>query len=173
MTEEQMRYNQWLANPPKFYCRSLANCEEPMSYCDHQCFECMAVVGETRLKNKAMATVKREGNTVYIQHLDHMRKVGEILQATAGEEIESDVLLVERDREKHMMMVWQAYGFAKEVMDHKDWFGFVQIEETDHGQRNTYLIPREDLVLHGREYQTDGFEKQYFVTVEKLQKYKL
>lgn len=124
-----------------------------------------------------MATVKREGNIVYIQHMDKMRRVGEIITNVLVDDMDGtsdqSILLVERDREKHMMMVWQAYGFAKEVMDHKDWFSFVQLQETDHGKKSIYLIPREDLILHGREHQTEGFERQYFVTVEKLQQYKI
>lgn len=86
---------------------------------------------------------------------------------------DASILLIERNREKHMMMVWQAYGFSKEVMDHKDWFGLVQLDETDHGKKVTYLIPREDLILHGRLHQSENFERQYFVPVEKLQKYKV
>ncbi len=71
------------------------------------------------------------------------------------------------------MKVWQAYGFAKEVMDHEDWFQYVQIDERigTTGKQFIYVIPRIDIVLHGREYETDNFERQYFVTLAKLEQY--
>lgn len=111
-----------------------------------------------------MATVKKEGNVVYVQTMDKMRRVGTLL---------GEILETERDRAKHLMQVWQAYGFSKEVMDHKDWFEYVSISETNGTEVNLYLIPRVDLVLHAREHQSQDFERQYFITLEKLQPYKV
>lgn len=114
-----------------------------------------------------MGVVKKEGNIIYVQQADKMRKVGEIISDGTNK-----ILLVERDESKHLMLVWLAYGFAKEVLDHGDWFEYIQIDEvTRNGGRNTYFIPRKDIVLHSREYQSEGFERQYFITKQILEKY--
>lgn len=123
-----------------------------------------------------MGTIKKDGDNVYIQHLDKMRKVGHIVHGIMKtEKGEEDIatLVVQRNRDSHLLLVWQAYGFAKDVMDHEDWFSYVQVEEQVGNKTNTYMVPRPDLVLHGRIYETDNFERQYFVTLDKLQKYKV
>lgn len=57
LTTEQAAYINWCKHPPSFYCRKHTNAEQPPEnskgwYCTKQCFDCMATVGETRLKNK-------------------------------------------------------------------------------------------------------------------------
>jgi hypothetical protein len=118
-----------------------------------------------------MGVVKKEGRIVSVQQGDKWRKVGEI-----EEEDGFTILKVHRDRSAHLMRVYNAYGFSKDVIDHDDWFDFVLIEEEVMNENvktnNTYFIPRQDIVLEGKSYQSEGFERQYFVSLEKLQTYK-
>lgn len=60
LTTRQAAYINWCDNPPNFYCKKYSNAELPPDnenearkwYCTKQCFDCMAIVGETRIKNK-------------------------------------------------------------------------------------------------------------------------
>lgn len=128
-----------------------------------------------------MATIRREGNKIYILVENRMRLVGEVIDfrdydKLSGERTNNDglSLMTERNREEHMMITSGTYGFAKEVIDHKDWFDYVLINETskEDGQQS-YLIPRTEIILHGRTMESGGFEKQYFVKLETLKKYKI
>lgn len=114
-----------------------------------------------------MGMVKKENNEIFIQEGEKLRKVGHI------EELgETKVLNVFRDRSKHLMKVWNAYGFAKDVIDHTDWFDYMLLEELNGTERSRYFIPRQDIVLEGKLRQTEGFERQYFIPLEKLEMFK-
>lgn len=124
-----------------------------------------------------MGVVKKEDNKIFIQIADKWREIGEL----EGED--TVVLKVYRDRSKHLMNVWKAYGFAKDVIDRDDWFDYVYLKEkvkdmqTDGSiliaaEYRTYLIPRTEIVLEGRLYETDGFERQYFVPLTVLERYR-
>ncbi len=128
-----------------------------------------------------MATIRREGNKIYVLVDNRMRLVGEIIDfrdydKLNGERTKNDgfCLMVDRNRENHLMITSGSYGFAKEVIDHKDWFDYVLINETSkqNGQQS-YLIPRPEIILHGRTMESGGFEKQYFVKLETLKKFKI
>ena len=118
-----------------------------------------------------MGVVKKEDNKIFIQVSDKWRQIGEL------EGMQTIVLKIRRNRDSHLMRVWNAYGFAKDVIDRGDWFEYVFIDEEvplENGnfEKNLYLIPRTDIVLEGRVYETEGFERQYFVPIELLKRYK-
>lgn len=116
-----------------------------------------------------MGTIKKEGNRIYVQVKNQMRLAGEIQPTTKGKPV---VLEMFRSYDKHLFKVWNSYGFSKEVMDHKDWFDYVLLnEETPAHGISSYMIPREDFILHGKEYEADGYERQYFMTKAKLLNY--
>lgn len=118
-----------------------------------------------------MATIKREENRIYIQtQSGKMALVGEVVEIPAP--VTKKILTTHRDFQKHLFKVWNSYGFAKEVIDHADWFDLVLLSETKGQKEFEYLIPRTDIILHGREYESESFERQYFITRERLKHYK-
>lgn len=113
-----------------------------------------------------MGVVKKENNSICIQEGDKWRTVGEL------EGTETIILKVFRDRSKHLMKVWNAYGFAKDVIDRNDWFEYLYLTEKNGSEESKYFIPRADIVLEGRLYQTEGFERQYFLPLTIIERYK-
>lgn len=112
-----------------------------------------------------MGVVKKDNKTIYIQEGDKWRAIGEL------EGSETVILKISRDRSKHLMKVWNAYGFAKDIIDRADWFEYVYLNEKNGSESNKYFIPRADIIIEGKLYQTEGFERQYFVPINILERY--
>lgn len=113
-----------------------------------------------------MGVVKKDNNYVCIQEGDKWRTVGEL------EGTETVILKMTKDRSKHLMKVWNAYGFAKDIIDQTTWFEYLYLTEINGSERSTYFIPRADIILEGKLYQTEGFERQYFVPLSVIERYK-
>jgi hypothetical protein len=97
-----------------------------------------------------------EGKPLTIEVNGEVRQIGILYDKT---------LVIVRDREKHLMRKWNAYGInAKQIDD-----GSVDTVVLQEG-KNQYLITAEDIKLHGRISTEGEFEKQYFVELDKFQK---
>lgn len=103
-------------------------------------------------------TIKIEGNEVKIKVGDQMKTIGEL---------HGRVLRVKRKRQEHLMRKFNAYGFAKQLMEETFFDHLHIIEHTPIGTRN-YLIDRNDIFTHGRYYQAPEYEKQIFLDLPTL-----
>jgi hypothetical protein len=98
-----------------------------------------------------------DGNHVFVQVGEEKRHVGEIKGKT---------LVVERDREKHLMKKWNSYGFNSEIIDNGTVTAVV-IKEKD---GNNFLITADNVKTFARIHQEEGWDKQYFIGLEHLTK---
>jgi len=110
-----------------------------------------------------MANIKIEKEVIYVQIDNEWRNIGVI---------RNKVLNVYRTRSKHLMRNFNAYGFNKDVIDSTNLFDFVALQETNMDEKNIYFIPREDILLEGRLYKAEGFDNQYFMSLDQLEQYK-
>jgi hypothetical protein len=110
-----------------------------------------------------MANLKIENETVFVQIDNEWRNVGVL---------RNRVLNVYRSRVKHLMRNFNAYGFNKDVIDSETHFDYVALQETYGDLKNVFFIPREDILLEGRLYKADGYDSQYFMSLDQLEQYK-
>jgi hypothetical protein len=108
--------------------------------------------------------------TIKIEQDEVKIKVGDKLQ-TIGK-LHGKVLHVKRDRSKHLMRKFGAYGFAKVLLE-QPFFDYLMVIETTEGVTNNYLIERELALSEGRVFQAPDFEKQVFVTLQMLNQYNI
>lgn len=108
-------------------------------------------------------TIKIEGKEVKIMVGTQMKTIGEL---------NNRVLRIKRDRDKHLMRKFNAYGFAKQLIE-ETFFDHVHIVETQPQGIVNYLIDRNDILTSGLYYKAEEFEKQIFVDLDTLQKYKI
>jgi hypothetical protein len=80
-------------------------------------------------------------------------------------EIHHETLVVKRDRKKHLMKRWNAYGFNAELVDSGE-IEVIVVEEPG-GQ---LLITAENVKTFGRIHQEEGWDKQYFVSLDQFTK---
>lgn len=92
----------------------------------------------------------------------HSRKVGYLA---------NDILRVERTRHKHLHRLSNSYGFNYEIISKAKRFTKVLLCD-EFGQ---YMIPNEYILEHGGflHFKTQGFEKQIFLKLEEINKFKL
>jgi hypothetical protein len=98
-----------------------------------------------------------DGNHVYVKVGEESRHVGEIKGRT---------LVVERDREKHLMKKWNAYGINSEIIDNGTVTAVV-IKEKD---GTNYLITCDNLKNFARIHREEGWDSQYFIELQHLTK---
>lgn len=85
-------------------------------------------------------------------------------------EIKNRVLTIYRNREQHLMRKYSGYGFNEAVMKDGRLFDYVMVEDEDKEGFQYYLVSREDILIHGVVDQAEEFERQLFMSIEKLQK---
>lgn len=102
-----------------------------------------------------------ENNEVKIKIGNDLRTIGEL---------HGRVLRVKRKRQEHLMRKFNAYGFAKQLMEETFFDHLHIVEHTPIGTRN-YLIDRNEIFTIGRYYQAPEFERQIFLDLPTLQNY--
>lgn len=80
-------------------------------------------------------------------------------------EIHHRTLVVQRDPKKHLMKKWNSYGFNAELID-SDKIGAVLVEENG----KQLLITVENIKTFGRLHQEEGWDKQYFISLDQFAK---
>lgn len=113
-----------------------------------------------------MGTLKIDNGKIYQQVLGKWNMIGEI-------DFAERTLAVYRDREKHLMKMFDGYGFSKDLIDSSRFFDFILIKEKSGEDEALYLIPREEILLYGQLYKAEGYEKQIFISLEKLKNFKI
>jgi hypothetical protein len=113
-----------------------------------------------------MGTIKIDNGKIYHQQAGKWLEIGDANFAKR-------ILTVYRDKEKHLMRVFDGYGFNKEIIETDRFFDYVALEETDGEQHNVYFIPREEIIQEGKLYQAEGYERQIFLSLAQLETYKM
>lgn len=124
-----------------------------------------------------MATVKREGDKVYVMVADRMRYAGEIVKFTghdrySGKKVEEGTCLsLSRNRADDLGEISGCYKFPKELIDHDEWFDHLLIHETsDQDGPVSYLVPRELVIKLDQE---DGYDTNYWIKLLDIKRFKL
>ena len=80
------------------------------------------------------------------------------------------VLEVSRNREKHLMLKANAYGFNEYVMRNAQKFDTIELTD----EYGTYAIPRQLILNMGKylHFKEEGFEKQLFLSLNIISNHK-
>lgn len=113
-----------------------------------------------------MGTIRIDGHKILHQQAGKWQEIGDASFSTR-------TLTVYRDKSKNFMRVFDGYGFNKEIIDTDRFFDHIVLDEIDGEDHNLYLIPREDIILEGKLYQAEGYERQVFMSMEQLRQYKM
>ena len=113
-----------------------------------------------------MGTIKIDDGKIYHQQAGKWLEIGDA-------DFAKRILTVYRDKSKHLMKVFDGYGFNKEIIETDRFFDFVALEETDDKEQHVYFIPRNEIMEEGRLYQAEGYERQIFLSLSQLQTYKI
>lgn len=109
-------------------------------------------------------TIYRAGNKLYLKIKEGSRKlIGELVPETRE-------LKVLRSRRKHLLRVYNGFGFNKYILDTARTFDTVTLME-DGG---TYHIPREWIVENGKIWTNEHnpLDEQYIVPMKELIQFK-
>lgn len=101
--------------------------------------------------------IKIENGVVIVKEGGMQRRVGNL--RTQGDDV---ILRVTRDLNKHLVRKYNAYGFARKLIE-QDFFNYLQLVERDGAKENVYLISRIDALSEGRFYKAEGFEEQVLI----------
>lgn len=80
-------------------------------------------------------------------------------------EIHENTFVTERNRDKHLMRRWNAYGINAEIIDKEIVENIVVVEVPE---KKAFAVSAKDVKAFGRYHQEEGFEPQYFIGVEHL-----
>ena len=112
--------------------------------------------------------VLNNGKTLYISLIlakdNKPRRIGVVLLATR-------VLYINRNREKHLFRANNSYGFNEHILRTGKTFDRIQFSD---GQI-TAIVPVAFILQNGSylHFQTQGYERQLFVTIEQLQQFEI
>lgn len=109
------------------------------------------------------------GNRKIYVHLNveqYPRFIGEI-------DRQNRILIVRRQRNKHLHRDMNSYGFNYTVIHDTKQFSQVMLEETNGEEFTRYLIPVKDIISHSvvKFFKQEGLEVQYFMRLEIIQRY--
>lgn len=110
--------------------------------------------------------IQNENGILSIQIGGRWRKVGEIHHR---------ILFVERDSIEHFMRKYNGYGFNFEILSDNRFADYIMLVETVELkpgilEKKEYLLDRQDMLTHGLIDQVENYEKQVFLSREKLDK---
>lgn len=99
---------------------------------------------------------------------NYPRKLGTI-------DCEKRILVTKRNYRKHIMKANLSYGFNHFLLKEATKFDHILLEEKDGKERHRYLIPRQKILEEGTflHFKQIGFEKQIFLSYEKIKTYEL
>lgn len=112
----------------------------------------------------------RYGNWKVYEHLygeEYPRLIGDV-------DVKNRVMFMKRDKNKHFHYQMKSYGFnyivIKDIADLK----YILLMEIDGDDRTYYMLPIEFIRTNAvvKHFQKTGFELQYFLRVEYLERFK-
>lgn len=89
---------------------------------------------------------------------------------------ESKTMMIERDRNKHLLRKANAYGFNYELIKSAQRFTSIMLKEIDGGRTVAWYNIPNTVILETGEFlwfKEQGFERQIFMTIDSIQKFKI
>ncbi len=96
---------------------------------------------------------------------DKPRKIGVVTKSTK-------TIVIKRKKSIHLFRKMNAYGFNRYVLENAFTFDTIRLSDDTGGQ---WKIPVNYILENGRflQFKSEGFEKQQFVSLEELDKFKV